>query len=149
MSDGSISARPGIVSLIDECFASGIVVAVVSNSNKAMVETVVRSVLGESRFKKIPIFSSDIDVPIKPFPDLYNFAAQSIGVENRRCFVVEDSEMGLKAALAANMKTIITVSTFTRNENFEGSKLVVDNLEMLPTCGECSLDYIDSLYNSH
>ena len=140
--DGNIKARPGIISLIDDCEAHDIKVAVVSNSNHRMVETVVRSVFGDDRLKKIAIFSSDIDVPKKPSPDLYLHAARTLGSKTENCFVIEDSEMGLKASLSAQMKTLITRSTFTKSENFEGAVLVVDNLDNI----QLSVEYIERTF---
>jgi len=49
------------------------------------------------------IFSS-ADVPNgKPFPDLFLFAARHFAVPPAACLVVEDSESGIAAALAAGM----------------------------------------------
>ena len=39
----------------------------------------------------------------KPAPDLFLFAAQNLQVEPHRCLVVEDSDNGVKAGLAAGM----------------------------------------------
>lgn len=110
-----------------------------------MVDTVIKTVLGEKRAKSITIFSSDIDVPKKPSPDLYLYAAKHFGSESNRCFVIEDSNMGLEAAIAANMKSLVTMSTFTREENFDGAELVVEDLESLPNNQRLSLEFIDYL----
>ena len=110
-----------------------------------MVDAVVKTVLGEKRANLVPIFSSDIDVPKKPSPDLYIFAAKHFGSESKRCFVIEDSSMGLAAAIAANMKSLVTMSTFTREENFDGAEVVVEDLESLPNNQMLSLEFIDSL----
>jgi beta-phosphoglucomutase-like phosphatase (HAD superfamily) len=139
------SFRPGIKKLVDDCIDNNINIAVVSNSNFKMVDAVVKTVFGEKRSKAIPIFSSDINVPKKPSPDLYLFAARHFQAESNRCFVIEDSNMGLAAAIAANMKTLVTMSTFTREENFDGAELVVEDLESLPSNQELSLEFIDSL----
>ncbi len=40
----------------------------------------------------------------KPAPDLFLFAAQSMGVAPSRCLVLEDSAAGVQAALAAQMQ---------------------------------------------
>ena len=39
----------------------------------------------------------------KPAPDLFLHAAQRMGVEPSRCLVIEDSELGVRAGLAAGM----------------------------------------------
>jgi pseudouridine 5'-phosphatase len=45
----------------------------------------------------------------KPAPDIFLLAAQDLGAEPRRCLAVEDSLNGLRAALAANMRTVALV----------------------------------------
>jgi HAD superfamily hydrolase (TIGR01509 family) len=52
------------------------------------------------------VFSADQVEHGKPAPDLYLFAARSFGVTPRSCIVVEDSTLGIQAALAADMKAI-------------------------------------------
>jgi len=42
----------------------------------------------------------------KPAPDLFLYAAQSLGVTHRRCLVTEDSPAGIDAAIAAGMTEI-------------------------------------------
>jgi hypothetical protein len=42
--------------------------------------------------------------------------------------VVEDSANGLRAALAAGIRAIVTVSAYTREEDFAGAALVVSSL---------------------
>ena len=39
----------------------------------------------------------------KPAPDLYIYAAAQMGVASEKCLVIEDSEMGVRAAKAARM----------------------------------------------
>jgi HAD superfamily hydrolase (TIGR01509 family) len=52
------------------------------------------------------IFSSEAVEKGKPAPDLFLFAAASLGVEPKRCLVVEDSVAGITAARAAEMCAI-------------------------------------------
>ena len=42
----------------------------------------------------------------KPAPDIFLFTAQKMGAKPENCFVFEDSENGIKAGVAAGMKTI-------------------------------------------
>lgn len=50
------------------------------------------------------IFSASEVARGKPAPDLFLHAARSLGVEPRRCVVVEDSRYGVEAARAAGMR---------------------------------------------
>jgi HAD superfamily hydrolase (TIGR01509 family) len=52
------------------------------------------------------IFTSE-EVPRgKPAPDLFLHAARQMGVAPRRCLVIEDSEAGVQAAVAAGMRVL-------------------------------------------
>lgn len=57
-------------------------------------------------FSRDRTFSAyDINV-WKPEPDLFVFAAQQMGVDASRCVVIEDSQAGIDAGLAAEMQVI-------------------------------------------
>jgi HAD superfamily hydrolase (TIGR01509 family) len=83
-------------------------VAVVSNSRTSRVNASVRRAGLQQIFGE-RIFSAEQVARPKPYPDVYLFAAQTLGVEPSRCLVVEDSVAGLNAARAAGMKTIAFV----------------------------------------
>jgi beta-phosphoglucomutase-like phosphatase (HAD superfamily) len=51
-----------------------------------------------------------------------------LGLEGRDCVVIEDSHNGLVAALGAGMPTLITTSTYTKDEDFSGAARVVPEL---------------------
>lgn len=50
------------------------------------------------------VFSADMVEKPKPYPDLFLLAAHSMGVKPEQCLVIEDSVIGVKAAVAAGMK---------------------------------------------
>jgi hypothetical protein len=52
----------------------------------------------------------------KPDPKIYNVAAQRLGVDPAECVVVEDSTIGLQAALGAGMRCIITYTPSTKQQ---------------------------------
>src|SRR5262245_15073485 len=52
------------------------------------------------------VFSADQVEHGKPAPDLYLFAARSLGVMPANCIVIEDSTLGVQTAASAGMKTI-------------------------------------------
>ena len=49
----------------------------------------------------------------------------------RDCLVVEDSAHGLAASLAAGIPTVITLSDYTHDEDFEGARMVLHETENL------------------
>lgn len=59
------------------------------------------------------IFSSTQVANGKPSPDLFLFAAETMGFEPVNCIVVEDSVAGLQGALAAGMQAIAFTGSVT------------------------------------
>jgi beta-phosphoglucomutase len=49
----------------------------------------------------------------KPFPDIYLKAAELLGVPPGNCLVVEDAPSGIKSAIAAGMKCLAVMSSFS------------------------------------
>ena len=52
------------------------------------------------------ISAEEIDAKSKPDPDVYEYAAEEVGVEPTDCTAVEDSTNGVKSAKAAGMQTV-------------------------------------------
>jgi HAD superfamily hydrolase (TIGR01509 family) len=83
-------------------------VAIASSSHPAVIDAAVtalglREVMGA-------IVSSD-EVPRgKPAPDVYRLAATRLGVDPRRCLVVEDSINGVRAGKAAGATVVLVPS---------------------------------------
>jgi beta-phosphoglucomutase-like phosphatase (HAD superfamily) len=65
---------------------------------------------------------------LKPDPLIYQTAAKQLGVQPDECIVVEDSMVGLQAALGAGMACIITYTHSTRDQAFTGATRVVPDL---------------------
>jgi len=129
MQDNSILCFKSVLRLMDEAFADGKAVAICSTSNEAAVTTIARKLLGEERLEKIKIFAGDVVQNKKPSPDIYLLAASTLKVEPNRCWVIEDSEIGLKAAKAAGMRCVVTKSIYTAEEDFTGGDVIVNNLD--------------------
>ena len=64
----------------------------------------------------------------KPAPDIYDYVLHKLGLPAHSCVAIEDSAIGLKSSLAANLCTVITANGYTRDENFDGAALVVDGM---------------------
>ena len=52
----------------------------------------------------------------KPAPDGFLLAAERLGVEPRHCLVFEDTEMGIQAATAAGMASVLVPGPLERNQ---------------------------------
>ena len=125
---GAVPLRPGVMRLIDDAFKNGIQVAVCSTSNDAAVTTIVRTLLGE-RLSKMQIFAGDVVQKKKPAPDVYLLAAKTLNVDPSRCWVIEDSSIGLRAAKGAGMKCCVTKSIYTKEEEFDNADVCIEDLD--------------------
>ena len=73
--------------------------AIATNSGRADADVVVPA-LGLDRFTKIIVTATDVE-NIKPAPDIYLLAAESLGVHAAGCVAIEDSAPGGISAKAA------------------------------------------------
>jgi HAD superfamily hydrolase (TIGR01509 family) len=126
--EGQMPGRDGIVRIVDEAHAAGWQLAVASTSAEPSVRAVLAHVVGKERAERFKVFAGDVVSRKKPAPDIYELAIADLGVSPEDAVVVEDSENGLRAALAAGLKTIVTVSSYTAGEDFSGAALVVSSL---------------------
>ena len=122
---GQIPPRPGVKRLAREALEADWTLGVCSTSAKASVEAVLKHVMGELAERFSLLLAGDMVQHKKPAPDIYNTAAEQLGVSPSECLVIEDSRNGLVAADAAGMKCLVTVSGYTRNEDFSEAALVV------------------------
>jgi HAD superfamily hydrolase (TIGR01509 family) len=129
ISSGKLPLRPGITRLIDEAIAARIKLAVCSTSNEKAVQAVVDKMLGPERARIISVFAGDVVRAKKPAPDIYNLAAEKLDVDPAACMVIEDSNIGLRAAKGAGMNCIITISSYSLEEDFSIANRVVDHLD--------------------
>jgi beta-phosphoglucomutase-like phosphatase (HAD superfamily) len=114
--------RPGVLELMDEAIAApGIAVGICSASTRGGFEKVVDSIVGKARLAQLDVIIAGDDVrEKKPSPEIYNLAADRLGLSHADCIVVEDSLVGLRAAKAAKMKCVITYTSSTEREDFYG-----------------------------
>jgi HAD superfamily hydrolase (TIGR01509 family) len=125
---GKIPPRPGVKRLAQEALDAGWTLGVCSTSAKGSVEAVLRHVMGELADRFSLLLAGDMVKAKKPSPEIYNTAAEQLGVSPEECLVIEDSRNGLVAADAAGMKCLVTVSGYTRDEDFSEAALVVTSL---------------------
>jgi HAD superfamily hydrolase (TIGR01509 family) len=100
--------------------------ALATNSDRVDVE----KILGRFGIKDIfdVIVSREDYRERKPSPECLFVAAGKLGVKPEECFVIEDSERGVKTAKNAGMKVIAFPNEFSKNSNFSQADLIVKSL---------------------
>jgi HAD superfamily hydrolase (TIGR01509 family) len=112
--------RPGVLELMDEALADPtLAVGVCSASTKEAAQKTLRITLGPERLAKLDccILGDDVSA-MKPDPLIYNTARERLGLPANKCVVVEDSLVGLRAAVGANMRCLITYTSSTASVDF-------------------------------
>jgi len=126
--EGSIPLRPGVLRIVDDAIGAGVKLAVCSTSNEKAVSNLVSTLMGPDRASKFRIFAGDMVKKKKPAPDVYNMAVEEMGLDKNHCVIIEDSHIGVGAAVAAGISCLVTKSSYTAGEDFTGAKLIVDEL---------------------
>ncbi|MEW1984624.1 HAD-IA family hydrolase [Pseudarthrobacter oxydans] len=128
VASGVMPARPGIARIVQEAHDAGWTLAVASTSAEPAVRAVLTHAVGEGLAKHFAVFAGDVVPAKKPAPDIYLLALRELNLDPDDAIVVEDSANGLRAALGAGLRTLVTVSGYTREEDFIGASLVVSSL---------------------
>jgi len=127
---GAVAPRPGVLRVMDEARAAGLMVAVCSAATKSAAVTTVSSLLGPQRWDRLDCFLAGNDVAkLKPDPLIYLTACEKLKLTPAECIVVEDSTVGLRAATAAGMKCVITYCSGGKAEPFAEAAVVVENFD--------------------
>jgi len=126
---GRIPPRPGVKRLAEAALDDGWTLAVASTSAEESVRAVLRHAMGERTCARFSlVLAGDCVKAKKPAPDIYLLAAERLGIPPTDCVVVEDSNNGLQAATAAGMACIVTVSSYTGDEDFSSAAIVLSSL---------------------
>lgn len=130
--DRELDAVPGVADALDRIDSLALSTCVASSgTHEKMARTLGRTGLFD-RFDG-RIFSATEVERGKPAPDLFLFAAASMGVAPDRCLVVEDSRYGVQAARAAGMRSVGFAGGLTPAEWLAGpGTIVVDDMADLP-----------------
>jgi HAD superfamily hydrolase (TIGR01509 family) len=128
VASGALPARPGIARIVQEAADADWTLAVASTSAEPSVRAVLVHAVGEALAERFSVFAGDIVAHKKPAPDIYLLALERLGIGPDDGVVVEDSGNGVRAAADAGLRTLVTVSAYTADEDFSGASLVVTSL---------------------
>ncbi len=123
----TLQPRPGVARLVDEATAAGVRVAVATT---AAPEGVRAFFAGHPTIgRAFDVIVGGDDVPAKkPSPDIYVLALDRLAISAKDAIAIEDSTIGLRAARAAGLATLVTPSGYTLREDFTGAAAIRDDL---------------------
>ncbi len=122
---------PGITELLDAAEERGIAAAIGSSSPHSWVDRHLKRVGLYERFSHV-VCRDDVGGVSKPAPDVFLRGLELLEVEAGSAAVVEDSPNGLKAALAAGLRTVVVPNPLVESLNFSGAFARYKSLDALP-----------------
>jgi HAD superfamily hydrolase (TIGR01509 family) len=129
VASGQVALRPGVRRLLDEARRAGLSLGIATTTTPANVLALLTHSLADDAADWFEVIAAGGVVPNKkPAPDIYFYAMQQLGVDARECLAFEDSANGLASACDAGLPTLVTVSQYTRGQDFSGAALVLDQL---------------------
>jgi HAD superfamily hydrolase (TIGR01509 family) len=134
---GEIMPRAGLVGLVTSLVDDGIRIAVATTGRRAWVEPLLNQFLDSGIVEAI-VTGDDVR-RLKPDPEVYLQALKRLSLPPEHALAVEDSEIGLRAASAADLATIVVSTDYTADQDFTGAAMVRAGFDspdpvVAPTC---------------
>ncbi len=129
LAHGKIPLRTGVRRLIEEAREQGLRLAIATTTTPINVSTLLKySLAPDSETWFEVIASGDVVPNKKPAADIYKYTMERLSVDPEQCVAFEDSVNGVRSSLGAGIKTIVTVTDYTKDEDVNAASLVVDHL---------------------
>jgi len=134
-----LAPMPGLVELLAALERHSVPKGIATSSRRAFVERVLGKFGYEPRFS--PILTSEDITEGKPHPEIYLKAAAQLGIEPSEVLVLEDSQNGCRAAVAAGAITVAVPGAHSHRHDFNGAALVADSLADRRIYERLEIDY--------
>lgn len=129
MADGAVPLRPGVERLIEELRAADIRLGIATTTTPANVTALLTHTLGEHSLDWFEVIAAGDIIPAKkPGADIYHWALGRMNLTFRDAVALEDSQNGVKSAVAAGLTTLVTYNDYTLEDDFTGAKAVLSDL---------------------
>ena len=126
MLDDILQPMPGLFQLLDAIDRRGLPKAVATSSERAYLRQLLGRIDLLDRFDTL-LTAEDVTHG-KPHPEIYLTAAARLGVQPAEMLVLEDSEMGTKAAAAAGAHIISVPHQHSAHFSFADAKGIASSL---------------------
>jgi len=121
-----LEQMPGLADLLVALEAAGVPKGIATSSGPVFAHAALNQFELLPRFQFV-LTSADIRDG-KPHPEIYLLAASRLGIAPQEMLVLEDSQNGCKAAVAAGAIAVAVPGGHSRRHEFPGAALVADTL---------------------
>ncbi|OON78335.1 HAD family hydrolase [Streptomyces tsukubensis] len=120
----------GVTTVLEKLHADGVPYCVASSGSHERIRIGHRKTGLDKWFGESTVFSSEDVGRGKPAPDLFLHAAHRMGVPEERCAVIEDSPLGVRAAVDAGMD-VYGFTAMTPPEKLAGATVTFSRMSQL------------------
>jgi len=124
--DTELRTMPGAMELLDLLDARSITRGIATSSGPDFAHDVLGRMAIRDRFAFV-LTSADVTHG-KPHPEIYQTAARRMAVDPGVMLVLEDSQAGCKAAVAAGAVAVAVPGGHSRRHDFSGARFIADSL---------------------
>ncbi len=121
-----LEQMPGLADLLDALERADIPKAIATSSGPTFAHAALRQFDLVARFEFV--LTCDDIRDGKPHPEIYLLAASRLGLAPEALLVLEDSQNGCRAAVAAGATVVAVPGGHSRRHDFSGATLVADTL---------------------
>ncbi|MGH1405044.1 MAG: HAD-IA family hydrolase [Rhodomicrobiaceae bacterium] len=137
MDEGKIELRPGIRRLLEDARQAGIRLAITTTTSHVNVERLLKATIGPHALEWFEVYATGDRVPRKkPDPAIYQLALDELNLPASSCLAIEDAAQGLASSLGAGVATIITESSYSAGQNFDGALKIYAETDERPTLAD-------------
>lgn len=124
--DRELAPMPGLLLLLDALERAGIPKAIATSSRRSFVDQVLPRFSLDPRFQFV--LTSENVVQGKPHPEIYCTAAARLGLSPAATMVLEDSQNGCRAAVAAGAFAVAVPGGHSHSHDFAGAQFIAESL---------------------
>jgi HAD superfamily hydrolase (TIGR01509 family) len=125
IAENQVSLRPGIESLIVKARATGLKLAIATTTSEENVVALLKNTLGHEALHWFDaICCGDVVSKKKPSPDIFLLALGRLGMSPQKAIAIEDSSNGVRSAVSAGLRVLVTASIYTEEDDFSGAERV-------------------------
>jgi len=126
---GSAKVLPGTVELIQHLASHNIPQAIASSSSQHHFAMKTANHQQWLKLLKQKTLGDDPEIAQgKPAPDIFLLAAKRLNANPEQCLVFEDSVVGMKAAIAAEMSVVVIPDPVFERQLFKGANQILDSM---------------------
>ena len=129
LSTGAIPLRPGVERLIHEARERDFRISIATTTTPENVTSLLEHTLGKESIDWFEVIAAGDIVPAKkPAGDIYDYTLKEMKLDADECIAFEDSHNGILSSLDANLETIITINDYTKEHDFSGARIVLNQM---------------------